>query len=399
MSRYLSFLFATLVVTVLLATPGCGKGAQDQEVFYVSAPQAFLRDRVATIYSKTGTVHNADKVIALEHAKRWVRVRNAQGEEGWLQERNLVGQDVFNALQQLNKDHVADPAQVRGLLRNDLRLHVTPGRETDRLFMLKEGQKVELLARTSVPKNGLPAVKPASLPNATDQDSADDTKDEDKEFKGKDSPLSSGASALKMSAKPTQAANKVRSKPVSLNKKKEKVIEAPPPIMEDWWLVRDGQGHAGWVLGRMIDVDVPIEIGQYAEGQRVVAFYPLTTVHDSETNKDQPYYLVLLTEPKDGLPFDYNQVRLFSWNVKRHRYETAYRDRNVSGFLPVSIGQEDFEKLGNEPTFTLRVRDEQGQTIQQKYRLEGVIVKRVLAPGEQPLKAARSTPGDAKARL
>jgi SH3-like domain-containing protein len=397
MSRYLSFLFATLIVAAMVAAPGCGKGAQDQEVLYVSAPQAFLRDRVATIYSKTGTVHNADKVIALEHAKRWVRVRNAQGEEGWLQERNLVGQDVFDGLQQLNKEHVTDPAQVRGVLRNDLRLHVTPARETDRLFMLKEGQKVELLARTSVPKNGLPAAKPAP-PNATDQESADDAKDEEKEDKGKDSPSNLGAAALSKSAKPTEAKKNPRNL-VSLNKKKEKVIEAPPPVMEDWWLVRDGQGHSGWVLGRMIDVDVPIEIGQYAEAQRVVAFYPLTTVHDSETNKDQPYYLVLLTEPKDGLPFDYNQVRLFSWNLKRHRYETAYRERNVSGFLPVSIGQEDFEKVGKEPTFTLRVRDQQGQTIQQKYRLEGVIVKRVLAPGEQPLKAARSTPGHAKARL
>jgi hypothetical protein len=123
------------------------------------------------------------------------------------------------------------------------------------------------------------------------------------------------------------------------------------------------------------------------------------TVHDSEMNKDEPYYLVLLTEPKDGLPFDYNQVRLFSWNLKRHRYETAYRDRNIFGLLPVITGHEDFEKLGNQPTFTLRVRDEQGQTIQQKYRLEGVIVKRVLAPGEQPLKAARTLPAHARAAI
>jgi hypothetical protein len=142
----------------------------------------------------------------------------------------------------------------------------------------------------------------------------------------------------------------------------------------------------------MIDVDVPLEVAQYAEGQRIVAYFPLTAVHDSELNKDVPYYLVLLTEPKDGLPFDYNQVRLFSWNLRKHRYETAYRDRNIFGLLPVSVGHESFEKLGDEPTFTIHVRDENGKAAAQKYRLEGVMVRRVIAPGEEPVKAARAKP-------
>jgi hypothetical protein len=146
----------------------------------------------------------------------------------------------------------------------------------------------------------------------------------------------------------------------------------------------------------MIDEDVPLEIAQYAEGQRIIAFFPLTTVHDSQENKDEPYYLVLLSEPKDGMPFDYNQVRVFSWNLRKHRYETAYRDRNIFGILPVSVGHETFEKVGDQPTFTIRVRAENGNTVDQKYRLEGVIVKRVLAPGETPVKAAQAIPGRKK---
>jgi len=115
-------------------------------------------------------------------------------------------------------------------------------------------------------------------------------------------------------------------------------------------------------------------------------------VRDSELNKDVPYYLVLLTEPKDGLPFDYNQLRLFSWNVRKHRYETAYRDRNIFGVLPVSVAQEKFEQLGDEPTFIIHVRDQDGHIAEQKYRLEGVMVRRVTAPGEPAVKAARAKP-------
>jgi len=57
--------------------------------------------------------------------------------------------------------------------------------------------------------------------------------------------------------------------------------------------------------------------------------------------------------------------------------------------LPASVGKESFENLGQQPTFTIHVKDENGSTAEQKYRLEGVIVKRVLAPGETPVKTAQ----------
>ena len=374
----------------------CGHGAgKEEEVLYVTAaPQAALRDRVAPVYSKTGMVKNGDKVVILEHGKRWERVRNEKGEEGWLQDRYLVGEDVYRGFQQLNRDHQKDPAQAYGVLRNDFRLHLTPGRDTDRLFLLKEGERIDLLQRAAVSRAASSAPPPPVLQASATataekseekQDATDAAKEDETEYKGKEQPP-----APPQPTKPAPAAKKLSKAKPQLADENQPVVPAVP--MEDWWLVRTSQGHSGWVLGRMIDIDVPLDIAQYAEGQRIVSFFPLTSVHDAELNKDETYYLVLLTEPKDGMPFDFNQVRVFSWNVKKHRYETAYRDRNIFGLLPVSVGQEQFENLGTEPTFTIHVRDENGNTAEQKYRLEGVMVKRVLAPGENPVKAAPANP-------
>jgi hypothetical protein len=143
----------------------------------------------------------------------------------------------------------------------------------------------------------------------------------------------------------------------------------------------------GWVLARMIDVDAPLEIAQYAEGQRIVGYFVLNEVTDGD--KKVPQYLVLLTEPKDGMDFDYNQVRVFTWNVKRHRYETAYREHNLDGVLPVTVSQENFDKEGTLPVFVLRVKDDSGNVRERKYKLNTPIVRRVLAPGEQPEKPTR----------
>ena len=95
-------------------------------------------------------------------------------------------------------------------------------------------------------------------------------------------------------------------------------------------------GRVGWVLARMVDVDVPLEIAQYAEGQRFVAFFALNEVQDGD-NKAVPEYLSVLTEPHDGLPYDFDQVRVFTWNVRKHRYETAYREHGLNGVFPVTV--------------------------------------------------------------
>jgi len=159
--------------------------------------------------------------------------------------------------------------------------------------------------------------------------------------------------------------------------------------MDDWWLVRDQQGHVGWVLAHMVDLDIPLDVAQYAEGQRIQAAFVLNTVQDEEKGTI-PQYLVLLNENKDGIPYDFNQVRVFTWNLKKHRYETGYREHYIVGYFPAGVSTENFGNEGTMPVFTIRKQNVDGSISDRKYRVIGNIVRQVLAPGEQPQQAAHS---------
>lgn len=295
---------------------GCGRHRQRVlEVDYVSAPQVTLRDQLAQVYNKVGTVKNGERVEVLDRERRFCRVRTASGAEGWVEQRYLVNQQVYDAFEKLAQDEKESPVEATAVTRNDTNLHAEPGRDTDHLYQLAQGAKVSVFQRAAVEKSLPGEIRPAA------------------------------------------------------NNKEVK------PAMEDWWLVRDQDGHVGWVLGRMLDVDVPLDVAQYAEGQRIVACFVLNQVKDGD--KQVPQYLMLLTESKDGMPFDYNQARVFTWNVRRHRYETAYRERSLNGVLPVSVGREDFGKEGDLPTFTLRVKGDAGNVVEKKYKMNTPIVHRV----------------------
>ena len=295
----------------------CGRHRQRVlEVDYVSAPQVTVRDQLAQVYNKVGVAKNGDRVEVLDRERRFAKIRLPNGAEGWVEQRYLVSEQVYKGFQALAQQQKDAPVSGTATTRNDTNLHVEPGRDTEHLYQLPEGSKVSILKRTTVEKTLPGAVKTAAAPG--------------------------------------------------------KEVKAP---MEDWWLVRDQQGRVGWVLGRMIDLDVPLEVAQYAEGQRIVACFVLNEVSDE--GKKVPQYLMLLTEPKDGMPFDYNQARVFTWNVKRHRYETAYRERNLNGVLPVTISHENFGKEGDLPTFTLRVKDASGNVVERKYKMNTPIVRRV----------------------
>jgi SH3-like domain-containing protein len=340
---------------------------------YVTAKQTFLRDRVAAVSNRTGIVANGDRLEVLEHARHFYKVKTDKGELGWIEEKAVATQDVYDGFAALQNDHKADPAVASAVVRDEVNLHLKPGRDTERFYRLAEGAKLQLLERATLPKP-MPPGAVQSKPG--------------------------GAKSGTNGAKPDAA---------------------PIPIaMEDWWLVRDAQGRTGWLLSRMMDVDAPDDLTRYAEGQKFVGAYVLTTVHDEGAEqkvKDIPIFLTVLGPYKSGLPYDFDQVRVFTWSVKMHRYETAFREKNIEGYLPVAL-QEAKDPYGKSavaqealPTFTYKVLAadaaavvpdpetglmKPGRLIAKTFRLEGNAVRRVQAPGSPKEEEAHPTAEEKK---
>jgi hypothetical protein len=297
-------------------------------------------------------VENGQPLEVLEHGRRFLKVKTEKNEIGWIEDHAVIDAKTYDQFVQLADRHKLDPVVATAVLRDDRNLHIFPGRDTDHFYRLAGNAKVQLLARASVPKTAVPGFgSPSPAGPKPAPSSALAGKTPSPGVASVKTPAAAISPAIKPSSLASPGAVLVPNQAVT------PAIAPPPVLMEDWWLVRDASGHAGWLLAGGVDVDVPDEIGIYAEGQRIVGAYVLTKITDPEAttpNHEVPEYVAFLSPPKPGLPFDFNQVRVFTWSLKRHRYETAFRLHPIQGFLPV---QTSFQPVsgGSVPVFSFQI--------------------------------------------
>ena len=154
---------------------------------------------------------------------------------------------------------------------------------------------------------------------------------------------------------------------------RRRLVDRPPqagaassePIRDAWYLVR-ADAKAGWVLGRLISLDIPEAISHYAQTTNLVAWLTVSTVDDN--GRAVPQYVVA---DRRGTPeFDFTHIRVFTWWSQRQQYATAYVEGNLKGFFPIRASQVD-----GAAHFRLRVVDRRGNKIQKVYRMVDTIVR------------------------
>jgi hypothetical protein len=249
------------------------------EYVYLSVDHRYLRDKLALVADRVAEVTNGEKLLVLQHNRRFLEVKTPVGKVGWIEEHSVIDQDDFAKFQALAKQHANDKPVTTAKLYDVLYMHVAPGRDEQHFYLLSPNTKVSLLERASVPRSNV--------------------------------------------APPASASGK------------------PAPVrMDDWWLARDPEGRTGWMLASDLNIQVPQSVARYSENEHMLAAYVLRTIQDPDSGVPRgevPEYLTVLRPYKSGLPYDFDQVRVFTWSTKRHHYETAFRLRNIQGFFPVKV--------------------------------------------------------------
>jgi len=151
-------------------------------------------------------------------------------------------------------------------------------------------------------------------------------------------------------------------------------VTKPRPNSEtsrDMWVkVRPAPTEVGWVLAGSLEFDIPHEIAQYSEDYIYAAVKMINRVQDQVAGQIN-WYVIGERKPGGDPNIDFQGVRVFTWNTKKHRYETAFRTRGMRGVYPLEIGQE-----GPNPTFRVYELAEDGATkVPRDFVMYGVIVR------------------------
>lgn len=140
--------------------------------------------------------------------------------------------------------------------------------------------------------------------------------------------------------------------------------------LDAWIKVRPAPTEVGWVLSGSLEYDIPPEIAQYSEGYSYAAVKTINRVQDPIAGQIS-WYVIGERKPGFDANVDFEGIRVFTWNLRKHRYETAFRTSGMRGIYPLEIGQD-----GPNPTFRVYELGADGATrVAHDFVMYGVIVR------------------------
>jgi len=323
---------------------------------YAGPATLSLRQDISPNSARVATVHHGDRLDILQQRRRFVKVRTAAGQEGWIEDRLLLTPDEVARLKRFNQQALTMPSQGLATTYDVLNIHTEPSRYSPSFIQVRPGEKFDVIAHEAAPRKAPPR-KPliAPVPKVATV----------KTIKEPKIPPPPAPPA------PKPPEDWIALSKTNLPEEAEKQVKDAEP-MDDWSLIRTAGGQSGWVLTRRLFMAIPDEVAQYAEGRRITSYFPLGEVRDG----DQVKKIWLWTTIEQSLqPYDFDSYRVFVWSLRHHRYETAYIQRRVTGYFPVRI---------EAPGFSVCLENSDGERARRMYSLVGVTVR---PAGEKPCEA------------
>jgi len=312
---------------------------------YVSERNTTLWSSVAQVREPIDTLHYGDRVDIMARRNDSVKVRTVGGAIGWVDARLLLEPALWQRSVKLLTAVKAMPVQARGRTKVQTNLRVEPGRTQPRLYQFGRGVPVEVVART-----------------VADWVQVSDEREnrEAQESKKEDWFLVRG-----LATRPPGEASARSSESNTTTQPGDQTV----PI-------------AGWVVARFVELDLPepVREGMASANVRPIAWFELNRVESP--SGDKPQYLVAGTRNSEGQPCDFTVLRVYTWNQKHTRYETAFIENNLCGQMPIRVDKGP----KGEPEF--RFRQMNGPKEERVYHLTQTVVRGVRKPGD-----IRSKPG------
>jgi hypothetical protein len=318
-----------LPILLLAACAEKSNRAPSIGVAYAGPATLGIRKDIPSQSPVVATVKHGDPLQIIQHRRRFMKVRTAGGVEGWTDEHLLLSPAEISTLRAFEKDVKGMPSQGVASIYEALNVHTEPDRLSPSFIQLKEGEKFDVIAHRLAPR-GTQSSRKSLVPPPV------------KKAAGKKKPRDSG----KVAAPPPPT-------PPGPPKDWLDLSQSPPEIqameaearrprvlpMEDWSLIRTAKGESGWVLTGKTYMAIPDDVAQYAEGHRITSYFPLGDAQDGDKIK---HHWLWTTIGQSNASYDFDSFRVFIWNVRRRRYETAYIERKTRGYFPVKLEQVSY---------------------------------------------------------
>jgi SH3-like domain-containing protein len=373
-----------VLTLTLIALAGCSSGPPAAPAIgeaYAGPASLNLRQDISPRSAVVATVPHGERLEIVQQRRRFYKVRTSKGAEGWTDERLLLSAAEISELRRAAEVSKSSPSQGAATTFDLLNIHTQPNRMSPSFVQVKEKETVEVIARRVTVRE---ETEPHRLFVQTPRAARPEKRSKREKKRGKSEiapplrpappPLPPDWLALSRSttARPATPAPSA-------------TAPSPAPL-DDWTMVRTSSGQVGWVLTRRLQMAVPDEVAQYAEGRRISSYFVLGQTRDKDVTKN----IWLWTTVEQGLqPHDFDSIRVFTWSTRRHRYETAYIERNLRGFLPVVLEQVDVPKqlrgrtdAAKLPGFTITIQKKDGKRHRRSYALWDT---RVRLSGEAPV--------------